>query len=188
MPAGARPRPGRILLLHGASSAGKSTLARALQERLDEPFWHLSIDHLRSVLPMARIARGEFDWRALRAPFFAGFHDALPALAGAGNDLIVEHIVETPEWLARLVEGLAGLDVYFVALHCPLDELERRERARGDRPLGDARRDFAQVHGFARYDLELDATRPPAENVEALLAAWRRRVRPSAFERMRERR
>jgi chloramphenicol 3-O phosphotransferase len=180
-------QPGRIILLDGASSAGKSTIARARQARIDQPFWHLSIDHLREngVLPMERILRGEFDWRAMRSAFFEGFHRALPALAGAGNDLVVEHIVETREWMVRLLELLAELDVYFVAVRCPLAELERREAARGDRPAGDARRDFETLHRFALYDLELDGTKPAAENAGALLAAWRQRARPSAFERMR---
>ncbi|MGA1600219.1 MAG: phosphotransferase-like protein [bacterium] len=40
------PRPGNVILLNGASSSGKSTLAQDLQARLDEPFWHFSIDHL----------------------------------------------------------------------------------------------------------------------------------------------
>lgn len=35
---------GAIILLNGASSAGKSTLARALQARLPLPFRHWSID------------------------------------------------------------------------------------------------------------------------------------------------
>jgi hypothetical protein len=30
--------PGQIIFLHGASSSGKSTLAKALQQVLDEPF------------------------------------------------------------------------------------------------------------------------------------------------------
>ena len=46
-------RFGRIILLNGASSSGKSSLAQALQRQLDEPFWHWSIDHLLAarVLP-----------------------------------------------------------------------------------------------------------------------------------------
>ena len=36
--------PGKIILLNGASSAGKSSLAQALQQRLEEPFWHWSIE------------------------------------------------------------------------------------------------------------------------------------------------
>ena len=54
---------GKIILLNGASSAGKSTLARSLQQQLHEPFLHLSFDHLRAsnVLPMARIRNGALD-------------------------------------------------------------------------------------------------------------------------------
>lgn len=36
-----------IIFLHGAASSGKSTIARALQKRIEKPFWHISIDHLR---------------------------------------------------------------------------------------------------------------------------------------------
>ena len=73
------------------------SLSRALQKTLEEPFWHFSIDHLREarVLPMERIKSGEFVWPAMRPAFFEGFHCSLPALAAAGNNLIVEHIIET---------------------------------------------------------------------------------------------
>lgn len=181
-----RPSVGAIIFLHGASSSGKTTLARALQARLDAPFWHYSIDHFRDsgVLPDERIANGDFAWADLRPAFFDGFHRCLPALARAGNNLVVEHIVETREWLSRLTQLLEGVDVFFVALHCPLAELERRERERGDRRAGEARHDHATVHGFGEVDCDIDATRPLAGNVDAVLSAWRARARPSAFERM----
>ena len=98
---------GKIILLNGASSSGKSTLARALQGALDEPFWHFSIDHLiaANVLPMGRIEGGEFSWRDMRPQFFDGFHRCLPALAGAGNNLIVEYIVEQEAWMHVAQDG-----------------------------------------------------------------------------------
>jgi chloramphenicol 3-O phosphotransferase len=180
---------GEVILLNGASSAGKSSIARAAQARIETPFWHYSIDHIRAggMLPMDRIRRGDFAWADLRPAFFDGFHRSLPALAGAGNNLIVEIIFETREWLADVAGLLAPFDVFFVGVHCDLEELERREAARGDRPLGDARRDFATAHRHAIYDLELDGTLPPAPNAERLIAAWRARTRPSAFETLRER-
>lgn len=153
------PRPsGRIILLNGASSSGKSSLARAVQARIEEPFWHISIDHLRDsgVLPTARIRSGEFQWTAMRDAFFEGFEQSLLAYVRCGNNLIVEHIMESRAWLLRLAGLLAGQDVFFVGLHCDLGELERREAARGDRRIGDARRDFHQVHSYCRYDAELD--------------------------------
>lgn len=179
-------RPGRIILLNGASSSGKSLLARALQSRLDRPFWHISIDHLRDsgVLPTARIKGGEFDWRAMRDAFFLGFERSLLAYVESGNDLVVEHIMESEDWLLRLADTLAGQDVFFVGVHCPLDELERRERARGDRPAGDARRDYFRIHSYCLYDLEVDGTHDPSVNADAVIAAWRGRRRPTAFERL----
>ena len=176
----------RIILLNGASSSGKSSLARALQARIDTPFWHISIDHLRDtgMLPTARIKNKEFDWRAMREPFFIGFERSLLAYVEAGNDLIVEHIMESEAWLHRLVATLAGHNVFFVGVHCDLAELERRELARGDRPLGDARRDYFRIHSYCSYDAEVDGMQEPDAGAEALIARWRRRRRPSAFDRM----
>lgn len=178
---------GKIILLNGASSSGKSTLAQDLQATLDEPFWHFSIDHLMAanVLPRARLDSQDFLWRDVRPHFFEGFHRCLPALALAGNNLIVEHIVETEVWLHRLLRLLNQLDVFFVGVHCPLPELERREVERGDRRIGEARTDFETTHAIiGRYDFEVLATLPRDENAKAVIAAWKTRQRPSAFEKM----
>lgn len=185
MPANPRPS-GRIILLNGASSSGKSSVARAVQARIEEPFWHISIDHLRDsgVLPTARIRSGEFQWASMRDAFFEGFEQSLLAYARCGNNLIVEHIMESRAWLLRLTRLLEGQDVFFVGLHCDLAELERREIARGDRRIGDARRDYHQIHSYCRYDVELDSARPPEANADRLVAAWRSRTTPSAFQRL----
>lgn len=175
--------PASIIFLHGASSSGKSTIARALQDRIDLPFWHISIDHLRDagVLPSRRIDSGEFAWRGLRAGFFAGFHRSLAAYASAGNNLIVEHILDTPGCQAELADLLAAYDVYFVGVHCPLEELVRREAARGDRGLGSAERDFHTIHQGVRYDLVLQSLDGPDANVARLIQAWSARSGRSAF-------
>lgn len=174
---------GRIIFLHGASSSGKSTIARRLQQRIEQPFFHYSIDHLRDsgVLPSARIAAGEFDWKAMRAPFFDGFHRSIAALASAGNNLILEHILETPGWREQLAELLARQDVFFVGVHASLAELIRREQARGDRRVGSAEVDFHSIHEGVRYDLELSGEADVEANVDRLLAAWRAERARSAF-------
>jgi chloramphenicol 3-O phosphotransferase len=186
MPRKAAPQSGRIILLNGASSSGKSSIARAVQAKIEAPFWHISIDHLRDagVLPMDRFRSGEFKWSDAREAFFQGFERSLAAYVQSGNSLIVEYIVETMASMRRLIGLLGGGDVFFVGVHCDLEELERRERARGDRSVGDAHRDFHTVHAHCAYDAELDATVLPAEvNADELLALWRSRKRPSAFDR-----
>lgn len=175
----------QIIFLHGASSSGKSTIARALQERIESPFWHISIDHLRDagVLPTRRFKSGEFRWGDARAAFFDGFHGSLKAYADAGNDLILEHILDTQGWLDMLAELFAQHDVFFVGVHCPLELLIEREAARGDRPVGSARQDYETIHVGMTYDIELSSTDGVDTNVEALLMSWRSGRRVSSFSR-----
>lgn len=172
-----------VIFLHGASSSGKSTIARALQRRIEQPFWHISIDHLRDagVLPTERFKSGDFRWSDARPAFFRGFHGSLRAYADAGNNLILEHILDTEGWLEELADLLAEHDVVFAAVHCPLDILVEREAARGDRPAGSAKKDFETIHVGKRYDIELQSEDGAYANVERLLVAWRDSRRSSSF-------
>jgi chloramphenicol 3-O phosphotransferase len=179
--------PGRIIFLHGASSSGKSTLAKELQGVLGEPFLHVSSDHLvaAGLLPERREEGGLFDWwHQMRPRFFDGFHRCLPALAEAGNDLIVDHIIEFASWRSDLAQVLAGLDVYLVGVHCDLDEIDRRERERGDRRIGEGRAHVTidGIHTFGPYDLEVDTTAAVSTALaEAIMQAWLHRAHPSAL-------
>jgi chloramphenicol 3-O phosphotransferase len=55
---------GRIIFLNGASSSGKSTLARSLQATLAEPFLHIASDQFvaAGMLPPRRDDGGPFNW------------------------------------------------------------------------------------------------------------------------------
>lgn len=66
--------------------------------------------------------------------------------------------------------------MYRVGLRCPLEELERREAARGDRGNGDARRDARTVHTFCAYDLEIDCGSPVRDNVARVIGGWQART------------
>ena len=174
---------GRVIILHGPSSSGKSTIAVALQEMIELPFWHISIDHMRDsgVLPTDRLKREEFNWSELRTPFFDGFHRSLAAYSSSGNNLIVEHILDSPEWVADLKGLLAPFDVFFAGVHCSIEELTRREAARGNRPVGSAETDFRTVHNGRVYDIEIDGERDAAENARLIVERWRSNRRTSEF-------
>ncbi|MFI7222751.1 chloramphenicol phosphotransferase CPT family protein [Nonomuraea angiospora] len=176
--------PGRVIILNGASSSGKSTLAKALQrslESLDEPFLHVSSDQFvdSGMLPERRDPEGPFSWwHEMRPRFFKGFHRCLPALASAGNDLIVDHIIEFPAWREELSQLLAGFDVFLVGVHCDLGEIDRRERERGDRHIGEGRGhvEVDGIHTFGPYDYELDTSQGVSDAlVRSVVTAWRSR-------------
>lgn len=173
----------RVLFLHGASSSGKSTLIAQIRAQSPVPLIHLSIDHLRDsgALDVDSYAAKGVRWRDHRAAFFDGFHRAVGAFAEAGNDLIVEHILDTDGWHAHLQHILRDHAVFFVALHTPLSVLQTREAARGDRPKGSAAQDFATIHNGFTYDLTLSGTDDAGQNAQLLLARWQRFTGPSAF-------
>jgi chloramphenicol 3-O phosphotransferase len=181
----------QIILLNGASSAGKTTLGRALQAHLAHPYFYFSSDQLveSGILPAVdrQAVDGPWAWRTVRPRFFDGFHRCIAALAAAGNPLIVEHVVEFQTWCDDLVRLLAPFDVFFVGVHCPLDELERREQARGDRRVGEGRAHLEEsVHTWGPYDFEVDtAMYSPGENAQLIAAALATRRAPSAFRHMR---
>jgi chloramphenicol 3-O phosphotransferase len=172
-------RVSRIILLHGASSSGKSTLSKALQESLDEPFIHLASDYLSLGLPARRDRKGPFRWWGnVRPRFFDGFQRSVAAFAEAGNDLIVDHIIEFPAWRSQLRELLRPFDVFLVGVLCELDEIDRRESTRGDRKVGEGRSHIEDdhIHDFGPYDHEVDTTRgEPSQLAASVLEHWRRR-------------
>ncbi len=172
-----------IIFLHGASSSGKSTIAKRLQAMIEKPFWHISIDHLRDagVLPVTRFKSGEFNWKEAKKSFFDGFHASLAAYANAGNNLILEHILDKEGWLAELQQLLSGHDIYFVGVHCPLAMLITREAARGDRPIGSAKADFETIHRGKVYDLEVLSENGVDQNIDMILKGWRSASRVSNF-------
>ncbi len=84
--------------------------------------------------------------------------------------------------MSDLALMLEPFDVFFVGLHCELDELVRRETLRADRPVGSAADDFHRVHEGQRYDLELRSGQAVEDNAAQLISAWAARCSPSVFE------
>ncbi len=164
-----------IILLNGTSSAGKTTLAKALQKVMDAPYLHVPIDSFEDMIPEAdRFGEpGSALWQPIFNRVISGFHHSLAALASAGSNLIVDHLlvqgVEPYNWLEECLDQIAPFTVYLVGVHCPLEELRRRELARGDRGVGQAERQFSRVHQHGVYDLEVDTSLLSAEECAVLI-------------------
>lgn len=180
---------GSLILLNGASSAGKTTLCKHIRNIVPAPFLHFSLDFIMfdaDVLPRKRnVPELGITWKQMRPNVFEGFYRCLPALLSAGNNLLVDVIIEDENQRNRLLSLLATYDVFFVGVHCSLETLIQREMLRGDRRTGDAELDLKTVHAFLSYDLEINSEAPAEVNASKVVEAWLIRERPSVFERSR---
>ncbi|MBK8158712.1 MAG: chloramphenicol phosphotransferase [Rhodospirillaceae bacterium] len=164
----------RIIILNGVGSAGKGSIAKALQTLTETPFLHVSMDVFCEMLPAAYfdhpdgfifetieenghpsvvIKTGAIGQRLLR-----GMRHAIAAMAAEGNDMIVDEVLLGSE-KTEYRQLLAPYEVYWVGVFAPLDVLEQRERQRGDRLIGLARWQFDKVHKDMTYDLEIDTSK-----------------------------
>jgi chloramphenicol 3-O phosphotransferase len=176
---------GRVVLLHGTSSSGKTTLARAVQALSDEPWLRLGIDAFWSAIDERWMEHGSrasegFQWSddATIVPgpvgdrLAEGMRAAIAACARCGNDLLVDDVFIDRGWLDGWRAALAGLEWLLVGVLAPLPVLEERERARGNRITGEARAQADVIHSGIEYDLRVDtASQSPEECARAILAA-----------------
>jgi chloramphenicol 3-O phosphotransferase len=120
--------------------------------------------------------------RKVLPPVISAFHRSLPVLAECGFPVVVDHVIESRQWVEECAIALADLRAYFVGIHCPLEVLEARERKRGDRQIGFARWQFERVHTYGDYDFTLDTSvLSPEQCAEQLIALLRSSDIPHAF-------
>ncbi len=187
--------PGKIIILNGTSSSGKSSIVAALQDILDEPFLDAGIDKFIWMLPRRYLDRPLWDevlgLATAAGPvgrrLMSGMHQTIAALSRAGNNVVAEHVLVERQWLEECTRLFSALPALFVGVLCPLDVLEQREAARKDRTLGQARAQFHLVHAHSIYDLEVDTSKSSAE---ACALQIKQRLEdgslPEAFKRLRQ--
>jgi chloramphenicol 3-O phosphotransferase len=176
----------QLILVNGASSAGKTTLCRALQKAIPDPYLVVGFDDFiflsaeryyrgadtarqgtqddftRQGVEMVRTSKpGEPPCIVARfGPVYrrliGSMAPAVRALIDGGNSVIFDHVLHDAAMHESCRTSFAGLEVLRVGVRCPLPVLEARERARGDRVLGRARGLFDVVHTFLDYDVEVD--------------------------------
>ena len=165
----------QIVLLNGVSSSGKTSIAKALRKLLDAPYLHVCIDSFEQMMPDRYDLGGEFARQAVFNKLLSGFHHSLAALAQCDNNLIVDHVLvegaEPLNWLSECLTLLAPYNPFLVGVHCPLEELERREQDRGDRPIGLARWQYARMHRQIAYDFEVNTSVSTPEECAAQIIA-----------------
>ena len=103
-------------------------------------------------------------------------HHCAAQFAAAGLGVVVDTVLTDPAWLRDMAKQWVAYPAVLIGVRCALPELERRERARGDRSLGKARAQLALVHPMLEarggYDLDVDTTTARPEEVAQQIIEW----------------
>ena len=172
---------GRVIVLNGSSSAGKTSLARALQDRLDGWWLLFGIDTLITAMPPRMF--GTPDGHTIHAngsieigPGFRLAHErwrsSVGAIVRAGANVILDEVfLEGAEDQVRWQHTLEGLVVTWVGVECDVEVAAAREAARGDRVQHLARFQAGLVHKDVDYDVVVDTTTlSPEGSAEVVIA------------------
>lgn len=198
-----------IIFLNGTSSAGKTTLAHALQERLEEPFQHVALDQFRDGLPAkfrglnapngtpgarglnivpaklgdnkacTEVRFGEVGQRLLK-----GMRRAILTMAQQGNNIIIDDIILNKSFLDDYLDVMAEAQLYFVGVRCPLSVIEQRESQRLGRFPGTAESHFIACHAHDTYDIQVDTSTTSPEACAELIVNRIEAGPPEAFRRL----
>ena len=179
-----------IVLLIGTSSAGKSTLAKRLQDALPEPYLLLGIDDVFRMVPerwggglggpMSAVGfrydrtseQGAVTIRygAVGEAILKGMHHAVAAFAEAGNNLIVDEMLLDERVLVDWTRQLGRFQPYLVQVTAAEAVLERREHERGGVP--GLARGHLRVNDLCHRDLLIDTTDQQLDVYTEALSRW----------------
>lgn len=196
---------GKIVILVGGSSAGKTSLGKALQAELKELYVLMGIDMFWFTLPPKQLDLDQVDpdyysWHMEERdgkPLFVikpgpildrlmiARYPAIRAYLDAGFNVIADEVLWKREWLEECIKALDGYDVTFVKVFCSDEEGARREIARGDRHVGWNRGSAYYSDLDCLYDAEIDTTSHSPAECAKLLATQLQTTEGSAFKKMR---
>ncbi|HZU78930.1 MAG TPA: AAA family ATPase [Acidimicrobiales bacterium] len=187
-----RDGSGRVVVLNGASSTGKTTLARTFRDRRAEAgecWLVLGIDDFFDRLPFQWMSapghHGIFsDAGVTMVPtpdgirvrvgdvgrrLFAAYRRTAVTWAQAGFDVLVDDVTFDEQAADDWAAALRGVRSIRVALRCDEAVRMQRERARGDRLAG-ITRGTGGAHELGDHDAVLDSTRATVDELADALA------------------
>ncbi|MFE1245324.1 chloramphenicol phosphotransferase CPT family protein [Fictibacillus sp. NPDC058756] len=157
---------GKIILLNGVSSSGKSTLAKELVKKLKD-YFHFSIDDFDTIIETMEDRNSD---HLIPVPTEHFFYRNIVMFSDKGVNLVVDQILHNKDTTKDCYEILNDYPVFFVGVHCPLIELEKREKERGDRPVRQGKSQLNYVHQQGEvYDIEVDTCEEMESAVDAIL-------------------
>ena len=88
------------------------------------------------------------------------------------DGVLVDHVITSERIYAQAMDALRSRRLLWVHVNCPLEELLRREKARGNRYAGSAEASYTYLYPKDGYDLTVDTfAQTTAQCCEAVFGA-----------------
>jgi len=150
-----------VILLNGPSSAGKSSIAKALQQLLLDSGTDAVILSLDDYLQMSA---NEPIWEDDVFVIMPHMCEDIAEVLQDGKTVIIDHVITSARIYRALNNAACGFLMKTVLVSCDVETLRRREAGRGDRCTGSAEASLQYLYPKSGYDLCVDSS-------EASLAA-----------------
>ena len=166
-----------MIVLNGATSSGKSGIARCLQAVLPDPWLALGVDTLLRAMPASAAgieiaSDGAVTVGAEFRTLEAAWIDGIAEMVRAGARVVIDEVfLGGTASQQRWQQAFDGLGVLWVGVRCETAVAAGREIARGDRVAGMAAAQADVVHQGVVYDLEVDTTHTESLECARLIAA-----------------
>ncbi len=143
-----------VILLNGPSGSGKSTLAGSLQRLIDEKqgerYEIISIDDFLKMTAEDVIYEDDvFEISGAMCEHAAEVLETSPGV-------IIDHVITSERIFLQMKEMLCPYSIILIHVTCPLAELKKREKERGDRCPGSAEASYEYLYPKEGYDLTID--------------------------------
>jgi len=202
--------PGRVIILNGPPRAGKSSIAKEIQETFEAVWLNFGVDRYKDMIPQRyqpgiglRPGGEGPQLEPLIQTLYAAMYESIAVHCRLGINVVADtghhDFYSRPlNILPRCARILDGFYVLFVGVLCPLDVIMERRAATWGANYGyDADGGVPEpvlrwqkaVHEHGAYDIEVDTS---VSSPEEIAAAIRERVygaaaaAPAAFRRLAE--
>lgn len=147
-----------------------------MQLKSELPLHHVQLDAFRAMEPPGYWAgwetREEASTQKMMSALCGAMYATVLQYSCHGQQVVLDVALTNRHARRLLVEYLQDWPVYLVGVHCSAPELERRERARGDRDVELAASQIDWLHRRMLYDVQIDTTDKKPEDLAAEVLGW----------------
>ena len=150
---------GRIIFLNGVTSAGKTSIVEAIQDR-DDVFFHVVANDLFQEMVGEKFLRENY-WKYLSEVIIMMYHTA-KLFSDMGKNVLIDGILVEREEIRphyqQLVDILKDNPLNIVEVYCPLDICRKRNMIRGDRYESQSEEQYELMAQNIKYSMRVDTS------------------------------